>query len=83
MLSTILFSLFLSLPVIIFTMTIIYNMPITNNYDARHQYPILLPKIPMGTRKDFSENYGQFGPALSKRFVTLVLQRLMDSASCS
>jgi hypothetical protein len=43
---------------------------IINNDDARLQDPILLLKIPMGTRKNYSENYGQFGHALSKRFAS-------------
>jgi hypothetical protein len=37
---------------------IIYNYNIIiNNYDATHQDPILLLKIPIDTRKNFSENY--------------------------
>jgi hypothetical protein len=54
MLSTILFSL--SLPVIIFKITIIYNYDIIIiiNNDERLQDPILLLKIPMGMGKNLS-----------------------------
>jgi hypothetical protein len=34
---------------------------------------ILLLKIPMGTQKNLSENYGQFRNALSKSFATSAL----------
>jgi hypothetical protein len=39
-------------------------------YDAKLHDPILLLKIPMGTRKNSSENYQQFGHALSKSFAS-------------
>jgi hypothetical protein len=64
MLSTILFSL----SVIIFYNN--SNIIIINTDDERLQDPILLLKIPMGTRNNFSENYRQFGHALSKRFAS-------------
>jgi hypothetical protein len=35
------------------------------------QDPILLLKIPMGTRNNFSKNYRKFGHALSKRFASV------------
>jgi hypothetical protein len=37
------------------------------NNDERLQDPILLLKIPMGLRKNFSENYQQFGHVLSQK----------------
>jgi hypothetical protein len=48
-----------------------------NNVDARLQNSILLLKIPMGTRNNFSENYGQFGQALQKFFVSPVTDYLL------
>jgi hypothetical protein len=50
---------------------IIYYKIIINN-DVRFQDPILLLKIPIGTRKNFSENYRQFRNALSKKFASPV-----------
>jgi hypothetical protein len=35
--------------------------------------PVLLLKIPMGTRKNFSENYRKFGHARSKSFASPAL----------
>jgi hypothetical protein len=49
---------------------IIYNAIKINNDDARLQDPILMLKIPMGKRKNVSENYRQFGHAISKRFIS-------------
>jgi hypothetical protein len=51
-----------------------YNI-IINNDDERLQDPILRLKIPVGTRNNFSENYRQFGYALSKRFASPCLGR--------
>jgi hypothetical protein len=48
---------------------IMYNITIINNY-ARLQDPILILKISMDTRKNFSENYRKFGHMLSKRLVS-------------
>jgi hypothetical protein len=48
---------------------IIYNA-IKINDDARLQDPSLMLKIPVGKRKNFSENYRQFGHGLSKRFIS-------------
>jgi hypothetical protein len=61
MLSAILLSL--SLPVIIFTI-VIYDY----NTQCKIADPILLLKIPWGTRKNSPANYPQFGYALSKWF---------------
>jgi hypothetical protein len=60
----------LSLPVINFTVTIIICNIIVINNDERLQDPILLLKNPMGTRRNFSRNYLQFGHALSKKFAS-------------
>jgi hypothetical protein len=49
--------------------TILFSLPV--NGEARLQDPILLLKIHMGTRKNFPENYRQFGYALTKRFASL------------
>jgi hypothetical protein len=43
------------------------------NDDEKLQDPILFLKVPKGTRKTFSENYRQFGHAISKRFAIPVL----------
>jgi hypothetical protein len=53
MLSTI----FISLPVTMFIVTVIYNnIKIINNVE-RLQDPILLLRMPMGMQKNFSKNY--------------------------
>jgi hypothetical protein len=64
MISTIMLSL--SFPVLLLQPQQYYVLIITC-YDRRLQGSILLLKISMGTRKNFSENYQQFGHALSKR----------------
>jgi hypothetical protein len=43
---------------------------IISNDNERLQDPILLLKIPMGTRKNFSENYRKFGHSLSRMFAS-------------
>jgi hypothetical protein len=59
----------LSLPVIIVTTTtiIMIDYIIIINNDERLQDPILLLKIPKGMKKNFSENYRQFGHVLSQK----------------
>jgi hypothetical protein len=47
---------------------------VINDDNARLQDPILLLKILMGTRKNFSENYGQFEHALSESFASPALE---------
>jgi hypothetical protein len=56
------------IPVIIYNKIIIRL--INKDDDARRKDPILLPKIPIGMRKNFFENYRQFEYALSKMFAS-------------
>jgi hypothetical protein len=59
--------------IIIYNFKSLYNTAIINNDDARIQDSILLPKIHMGTRKEFSEYYRLFGHALSRMFTSPVI----------
>jgi hypothetical protein len=52
-------------------------MMIMNNEERLHD-PILLLKLLMGTAKNFSEDYRQFGYAVSKRFANPALEPLYD-----